>query len=174
MKKWLLILLGCGLAFGVHAGVITNAPARIELPDQFEKPQKLFFPNTNLTVLTIADHKGSKQIAGWVEPVAKQFGSRVAVRGIADVSAVPRLLRGTVRAAFRKEQSYPVMMDWSGAVVKQFLPAADQANILVIDGQGRILRRFVGAAKPAEVQELCKLLDDLLSAAKEPKLAARP
>ena len=50
--------------------------------------------------------------------MAKQFGTRVDVLGIADVSAVPRLLPGTVRSAFRKEQTHPVMMDWSGEVVK--------------------------------------------------------
>jgi len=174
MKIWiLLILVGLG-SFGARAGMLTNAPASIELPDQFEKLQKLSFPNTNLTVLTLADRKGSQQIAGWVEPVAKKFGSRVNVQAIADVSGVPRLLRGTVRSAFRKEQSYPVMMDWAGDVVKRFSPAADHATVLVIDGQGKILRRFVGPATPAEVAELCKLLEQLLAPTTESKLIAKP
>jgi len=173
MKKLLLMAMSCLVALGVQAGTLTNAPASIELPDQFEQPQKLSFPNTNLTVLTIADRKGSEQIAGWVEPVAKRFGTRVDVRGIADVSAVPRLLRGTVRSAFRKEQTHPVMMDWSGAVVKKFAPAEDAATVLLIDGQGKILRRYVGLAKPAEVQELCKLIEQLLPP-KETKVAAKP
>lgn len=174
MKIWiLLILVGLG-SFAARAGMLTNAPAHIELPDQFEKPHKLSFPNTNLTVLTLADRKGSQQIAGWVEPVAKKFGPRVSVQGIADVSGVPRLLRGTVRSAFRKEQSYPVMMDWSGDVVKKFLPAADHATVLVIDGKGKILRRFVGPATSAEVAELCNMLEQLLVPPTESKLIAKP
>lgn len=173
MKKLLLMAMSCLVALGVQAGTLTNAPASIELPDQFEQPQKLSFPNTNLTVLTIADRKGSEQIAGWVEPVAKRFGTRVDVRGIADVSAVPRLLRGTVRSAFRKEQTHPVMMDWSGAVVKKFAPTEDATTVLLIDGQGKILRRYVGVAKPAEVQELCKLIEQLLPP-RETKVAAKP
>jgi len=173
MKKGLFIALSCLVTFGVPAAPLTNAPACIELPDQFEKPQKLSFPNTNLTVLTIADRKGSEQIAGWVEPVAKRFGTRVDVLGIADVSAVPRLLRGTVRSAFRKEQTHPVMMDWSGGVVTKFSPKADVTTLLLIDGQGKIVRRYEGAAKAAEVQELCKLIEQLLPP-KEIKVAVKP
>lgn len=173
MKKWWLIAMVCLVAYGIQAGTLTNAPACIELPDQFEKPQKLFFPNTNLTVLTIADRKGSEQIAGWVTPVAKRFGTRVDVRGIADVSAVPRLLRGTVRSAFRREQSHPVMMDWSGDVVKKFSPKEDVTTVLLIAGSGKILSRFEGPAKPAETQELCKLIEQLLPP-QETKVAAKP
>lgn len=162
MKKLFIIMVVCLGTLGVTAGTITNMPAGIELPDQFEKLQKLSFPNTNVTVLTIADRKGSEQIAGWVAPVAKRFGTRVDVRGIADVSAVPRLLRGTVRSAFRREQTHPVMMDWSGNVVAKFAPPADATTVLLIDGQGRIVRRFEGAAKTSEVQELCKQIEQLL------------
>jgi hypothetical protein len=173
MKKCLLMALSCLVALSVQAGALTNAPACIELPDQFEKPQKLSFPKTNLTVLTIADRKGSEQIAGWVEPVAKKFGPRVDVRGIADVSAVPRLLRGTVRSAFRKEQSYPVMMDWSGVVVAKFSPKEDMTTVLLIDGSGKILRRYEGKAKATETQELCILIEQLLPP-QETKVAAKP
>ena len=173
MKQCLLIAMSCLVALGLQAALLTNAPACIELPDQFEKPQKLSFPNTNLTVLTLADRKGSEQIAGWVEPVAKRFGTRVAVRGIADVSAVPRLLRGTVRSAFRKEQSYPVMLDWSGKEVAKFAPKENVTTVLLIDGQGKILRRYEGAAKKAEVEELCKLIQEILPK-QEIKVAAQP
>ncbi len=173
MKNCLLMAMSCLVALGVQAGTPTNAPACIELPDQFEQPQKLSFPNTNITVLTLADRKGSEQIAGWVEPVAKRFGTRVAVRGIADVSAVPRLLRGTVRSAFRKEQSYPVMMDWSGKEVAKFAPKENVTTVLLIDGRGKILRRYEGVARQAEVEELCKLIQELLPNP-QIKVAAKP
>ena len=38
----------------------TNAPACIELRDQFDSPQRLTFPATNLVVLTIADKTGAE------------------------------------------------------------------------------------------------------------------
>lgn len=173
MKKCLFMAICCLVALGVCAGALTNAPSCIELPDQFEKLQKLSFPNTNITVLTLADRKGSEQIAGWVEPVAHQFGARVAVHGIADVSAVPRLLRGTVRSAFRKEQSHPVMMDWSGQEVAKFAPKENVTTVLLMDGQGKILRRYEGVAKQADVEELCKVIQELLLK-QEIKVAAKP
>jgi hypothetical protein len=173
MKFFLSIIGGLSVALVAGAGGLTNAPARIELPDQFEQTQRLAFPNTNITVLTLADRKGSEQISGWVEPVAKRFGKRVDVQGIADVSAVPRLLRGTVRAVFRKEQSYPVMMDWSGKEVAKFAPKENVTTVLLIDGQGKILRRYEGAAKKPDVEELCKLIQEMLPK-QEIKVAAKP
>ncbi len=173
MMKFLGITLLLGMVSGVWAGNVTNAPACIELPDQFEQIQKLAFPNTNVTVLTLADRKGSEQIAGWVGPVAKRFGKRVDVRGIADVSAVPWLLRGSVRSGFRKDITHPVMMDWSGAEIKKFAPKADMTTVLLIDGSGKILRRYEGAATPAQLEELFGLIEKTLAAQKT-QIRAKP
>ena len=173
MRRLFLMAMVCLIAFGIQAGTFTNAPACIELPDQFEKPQKLSFPNTNITLLTLADRKGSEQIAGWVAPVAQRFGKQVDVRGIADVSAVPRLLRGTVRSAFRKEQAHPVMLDWSGKEVAKFAPKENVTTVLLIDGQGKILRRYEGEAKKVELDELCKVIQEMLPQP-ETKFAAKP
>ena len=143
--------------------VPTNAPACIELNDQFDVPQKLSFPTTNITFLIIADHTGSEQIAGWVAPVKQRFGTRVDIRGIADVSPVPRFLRGMIRKQFKKAQSYPVMLDWSGDAVKAFTYVEDEANVLVLDGHGRILKRLAGVADDASIRELFAVLDAALA-----------
>ena len=176
MRNWLIIISMCfgWVLISSASPPLTNAPAVIELPDQFEQMQKLSFPNTNLTLLTIADRKGSEQIAGWVEPVKKQFGDQINVQGIADVSAVPRLLRGTVRSAFRKKQSYPVMMDWSGETVEKFMPIADQVSIFVISEKGAILRRFDGPVKPEELEEVRTVIETHLSQTPATKPAKLP
>ena len=140
----------------------TNAPSSIELRDQFESLHKLSFPTTNLTLLTIADHKGSEQVANWVAPVHARYGRRVIIHGIADVSAVPAWLRGVVRKKFRQRQSYPVMLDWSGDTVKAFASAQDCVNVFVVDDGGRILKRFTGAAKPDALAELYATIDRAL------------
>ena len=164
MKSFLAAIFSF-LALSLNAAltpVPTNAPAYIELNDQFDAPQKLSFPTTNITFLTIADHKGSEQIAGWVAPVKQRFGSRVDIRGIADVSPVPRFLHGMIRKQFQKAQSYPVMLDWSGDTVKAFTYVEDKANVLVLDGRGRILKRLAGAADETLLRELCDTLDAAL------------
>jgi hypothetical protein len=167
--KQLVSLLLVTVATGVCAApnseppsTPTNAPSSIELHDQFDAPQTLSFPATNVTLLTIADKKGSEQVAGWVAPLKQRFGKRIDIRGLADVSAVPRLLRGMVRKKFQRLQTYPVMLDWSGAAVKAFTYVPDKANVLVLDGHGQILKRISGEANPKAVQDLCAAIDRAL------------
>jgi hypothetical protein len=141
----------------------TSAPARIELRDQFNSPRTLTFPTTQLTLLTIANKKGSEQIAGWVAPVMQRFGGRIDVCGIADVSNVPGPLRGMVRKAFQRSQSYPVLMDWTGDVVKQFGYAPGEAEIYVLDRDGRILQRHRGEINPRAAEGVFDEIEQALA-----------
>jgi hypothetical protein len=141
----------------------TNAPSLIALRDQFDAPQELSFPSTNVTLLTIADKKGSEQIAGWVRPLKQRFGAHIDIRGIADVSKVPRALHGLVRMRFQKLLTYPVMMDWSGQVVSAFTYVPNQANVLMLDEDGRILQRISGEANEKAIQDLCAAIDRALA-----------
>lgn len=173
MKFFAPIICGFGLSLSAMAGGLTNMPPRIELPDQYEQTQRLVFPSTNITILTLADRKGSEQIAGWVDPLSKRFGKRVEVQGIADVSAVPRILRGTVRAGFRRDIPHPVMMDWSGTTIQKFAPRADVTTVLVINGRGQILRTFEGAATSSQIEELSVMIEKMLTE-QETKVATKP
>jgi hypothetical protein len=168
MKTLALLILGLTTMLRVTAGETagvtpTNAPAVITLRDQFDAAQRLAFPTTNIFLFTIADKKGSEQIAGWVAPIKERFEARVEICGIADVSAVPRLLRGTVRKKFRQAQTYPVMLDWTGETVKAFGCVSDQVNVFVVDGEGRILKRVTGPVSHAALREVFGVLDAALS-----------
>lgn len=167
----LVMLAWCTSATPVSetAVIPSHAPAMFVLHDQFDEPQTLAFPTTNITFLTIADRTGSAQLAGWIAPVKQRFGDRIDIRGIADVSPVPRLLHSLVRKTFRELQTYPVMMDWTGEVCAQFSYQKDVANILVFDRNGRIAARFTGAATGAAVAEAGVVLDKLLATAQEQK-----
>jgi hypothetical protein len=145
---------------------VTNAPACIRLHDQFNALEKLSFPTTNLTLLTIADGRGSEQIAGWVKPVKQRFDGRIDIRGIADMSCVPRPLRGLVRTQFQAVQHYPVMLDWTGDVVNEFAYQPGEADILVLDRDGKIIYRARGKATEKAIQNLCAVIDQALSAEK--------
>jgi hypothetical protein len=174
MKQIFAILLLTGVLIAnaappvEPAKVPTRVPAIIELNDQFDAPQKISFPTTNITLLTIADRSGSDQIAGWVTPVKKQFDKRVDIRGIADMSSVPGPLRGFIRKKFQKAQTYPVMMDWVGATVKAITYVPEKANVLVLDGRGKILLRISGAADEKQIKELCEVIEHALAERDKP------
>ena len=146
---------------------VTNAPAKIELSDQFEVKRLLAFPTTNLTFLVIADKSGSEQLAAWVAPVQERFGTTVAIVGIADVSAVPRPMRGLVRKKFKKAQAHSVMLDWSGETVKAFASLPERANVFVLDEKGRIVKRLAGKATPETIKEVCQALQALTDTRKD-------
>ena len=148
---------------GKPAAPAANTPASLELSDQFEAPQRLSFPATGITLLTIADRQGSEQIEGWVTPVKQRFGGRIDIRGIADVSSVPAPLRSMVRKRFQKLQTHPVMMDWEGIAVKRFAPAAGKANILVLDSHGKTLARLSGEANASALQNLNGVIERALA-----------
>jgi hypothetical protein len=140
-----------------------QAPALLVLHDQYDAPQTLAFPTTNITFLTIADRTGSAQLAGWIAPVKQRFGERIEIRGIADMSTVPRLLRGLVRRKFRELEVYPVMMDWTGDAVKAFTAVPERANVLVLDQRGRIVWRCDGPASGDRLKALYAAIDAALA-----------
>ena len=157
------LLLCRNASAGESIGLATNAPASIELRDQFDSPHKLAFPTTNITLLTIADKKGSAQVNGWIAALKPRCDGRIAIRGLADVGGVPGFVQGRIRKGFQESLKYPVMLDWSGKVCAQLGYKKDEANILVIDRNGRIHARFTGVATAAAVTEAGTALDKLLS-----------
>lgn len=145
--------------------IVAAAPAAgrqisgFELTDQNGREHRYYFPKENLSLLTVADKKGSAQVESWVKPVRARYGSRIDIDGVADMSAVPGLLRGMVASQFKKQQQYPVMLDWSGKVSRQLGCTKGQAGILLIDRDGRLLREWQGRATDAMLRELFVVID---------------
>ena len=140
----------------------SQAPASIELSDQYDTPQRLTFPATNVVVLTIADKKGSEQIDGWVAALKARYAGRIELRGLAEVGGVPGLLRSKVRKKFQETRTYPVMMDWSGTNCAAFHYQKNVANILLIGRDGAILGHFTGPASEQTMAKLREVLDPAL------------
>ena len=171
MRFWLIVVLIHLLFLGESKGdqvpthVSTNAPSCIELRDQFDTPQRLSFPTTNLVVLTIADRKGSEEVDGWIAALKPVYSGRVDFRGLANVAGVPGLFQAKVRRKFQETRKYPVMMDWSGTACAQFGYQREVANVLVIGRDGAILARLCGGATDAAVAAARASLDAALAPA---------
>jgi hypothetical protein len=130
-----------------------------ELTDQAARQRTYRFPKTKVTVMTVADQKGSDQLAPWIQGVYDRYQNRIDIDGVADVSMIPRLFRAMFREAFKKQLTYSVMLDWDGSVVKQFAYEKSVANIYVIDRGGRIVKRITGAVSNEGLSALFSEID---------------
>jgi len=148
------------------AGELPNlpakAPALTELRDQYDAPQTLSFPATNIVLLTIADRKGSEQIDGWVAALKTRYAGRVEMRGLADFTGVPSLWRSKVRKKFQEKRAYPVMLDWFGTNCAQFGFQPGVPNVLLIARDGMILERFSGPPGEAALKQAFEAMDATL------------
>ena len=134
-----------------------------ELTDQEAKPRRYRFPKAKVTVMTVADRKGSEQLAPWIQQLHDRYRERIDIDGLADVSMIPKPFHAMFRTAFRKQLAYPVMLDWEGSVVKQFGYAKGVANIYVIDRRGRILKQLTGPVSDDGLRELTTQIDRALA-----------
>lgn len=164
----ILIVIESLTAFAnVHAADVntfpTNAPSHLELRDQYNAVRNISFPTTNVTILTIADRKGSEEVDAWIAALKPVYAGRVDFRGLADVAGVPGFLQQRVRRKFQETHKYPVMMDWNGQVCRRLGYSAGKANVLVIDRKGRIRGRFCGEATTLLVKQACLAADEALA-----------
>jgi hypothetical protein len=75
---------------------------------------------------------------------------------------VPRLMRGLVRAFFRGQLQYPVMLDWSGSIANLYHYQPGQANVFVIDQNGSIVLTVLGAVNDNKLTAVLTSLEQLI------------
>lgn len=152
--------------FLLFVSIASAAPVQIndfDLVDQHHKTRSYRFPKSKITVMTVADHKGSEQLEPWISHVYERFGNKIDIDGVADLSRVPTPLRGMLRIAFRNQLGHSVMLDWDGSVVRQFDYEKGKANVYVLDARGRILKHFSGQAGPPALLELTQAVKSALA-----------
>lgn len=171
-RRFTLLLLLAALPFVAGAEEEKNPgpqiPQRLELNDQYDAKQVVSFPTTNVIFLSIADRKGSEQIAGWITALKARPEMPVDIRGLADVGGVPGFLRGRIRKRFQETILYPVMMDWSGKICAQFKYVPDQANVYIIDRNGSLVGHFSGKTNSASLKDAFVALDKALATPANP------
>jgi hypothetical protein len=152
--------------FALHTAAIAAPVEKLtdfDLTDQDAKPRSYRFPKAKVTVMTVADHKGSDQLAPWIQRIYDRFEKRIDIDGIADVSMIPKPFHNMFREAFRKKLTRSVLLDWGGSVVKQFGYAKGVANIYVIDRGGRIVKQVSGPAADDTAREIILEIDRALA-----------
>ena len=149
----------CLVALHTAVAAPVEKLADFELTDQDAKPRAYRFPKSKVTLMTVADHKGSSQLAPWIQRLHDRYEKRIDIDGVADVSMIPKPFHNLFREAFRKQLTYSVMLDWSGAVVKQFAYEKGVANLYVIDRRGRIVKRITGPVSDEAARALFREID---------------
>ena len=161
----IIMLLATEAGFRV-AITMANAPGQapaFTLNDQHQTAHHYQFPRSKISVLIFADYAGLSQLEDWIRPLFERYRERIAIDGVADLSRVPKLLRGIVRAAFRDRLERPVMLDWSGAVSTDYDYQKGQANVFVIAHSGRILLKVIVAVSAAKLQRVQNAIDQQLN-----------
>ncbi len=180
MRFWLtgviltLLLTDTSTGAAESTSLVTKVSLSIELRDQFDVLQRLSFPATNVTVLAIADRKGSEEVDGWVAALKPLYAGAVDFRGVAYLAGVPEFLHAKVRARFQETRQYPVMLDWSGKVCEQLCYERGTANILIIDRDGIIRARIRGSASQATIALARQALEAALSSTTSTARLPRP
>lgn len=129
------------------------------LEDQFGTTHTYTFPRTKVSVLLLADKDGSKQVKSWVIPLHERYGDKVDVDGVAELSAVPVLMRGIVRFFFKRNSERPIMMDWEGGVTEAFEPTPGVVNVYVIDTSGQVVCEHSGEATSDTLAKVTDAVD---------------
>ena len=158
MRLALLVFCFAILAPGASAKNLVD----FQLTDQHLKARAYRFPKTKVTVMTIADHKGSGQLAPWIQQLHNRYRRKIDIDGVADVSGIPTPMREIFRAVFRNQLTYSVMLDWDGSVVRQFGHKKGVANIYVIDRDGRIVNQTSGPLNDEALAALAMEIDRTL------------
>jgi len=154
----------CGLA-QTNAPTSSRSPAnsvtfaRISLPDQYGAARTCDFSHHQLTVLTVADRQGCEQIGPWVPAVKERYGTKVDIEGIADVSAVPGPLRSMIRKKLKARVEYPIMLDWSGEIIRRFDLSKNVANVFLVGDRGKLLLTLHEWPDKAKLEKLFSAID---------------
>jgi hypothetical protein len=160
-----LIAAHCVTPFAFAAPVAKLSD--FELTDQEANKRTYRFPKTKVTVMAVADRKGAAQLAPWIQRVYDRFQNQIDIDGVADVSMIPKLFQPILREAFKQQLEYSVMLDWDGAVVKQFAYKKNVANIYVIDRGGRIVQRLTGPVRNEALRALFRAIDAAIADAQQ-------
>ncbi|MCC6490098.1 MAG: hypothetical protein IT364_21610 [Candidatus Hydrogenedentes bacterium] len=144
----------------------TSAEARapeFELRDQFGATHRYTYPREKVAVLLIADKQGSEQVSTWVLPLYERYKDRIDIDGVADLSAVPGFLRGTVRFFIKRSADHPIMLDWDGAVCGDFACVSEKVNVFLVNKDGSIRLTLHGPADDSLLERICAEIDLLQS-----------
>lgn len=156
----LITALTC--TFVVHAAPAAILP-RFTLEDQYERKWQHSDFRSPLVVYVISDRAGYSYSANWTTPLVREYGQRIRFVPIADVRGVPGFLKGYIRSRFKKEFSYPVLLDWDGTITNGIHFTAGYTNLAIVDANRSIRYTAVGTGTAPQIEAFRTRLNKLIN-----------
>jgi hypothetical protein len=136
---------------------------RFTLEDQYERKWQHSDFQSPLVIYVISDRTGYAYSSNWTTPLVEQYKSRVRFVPVADVRGVPGFLKGYIRSQFKKEFSYPVLLDWEGTVTTGIKFTAGVPNLAIVDASRSVRHLTAGAGTRHEINTFRDRLNQLLN-----------
>jgi hypothetical protein len=152
----------------VAAILIAFAPLESTLPrftleDQYERKWQHSDFQSSLVIYVISDRTGYSYSSNWTKPLVEQYRNRVRFVPVADVRGVPGFLKGYIRSQFKKEFSYPVLLDWEGTVTTGIRFTAGLPNLAIVDASRTVRYLTAGTGTRQQINAFRDRLDQLLN-----------
>ena len=169
LQTFLAAALAAAPATEQDAGTLATT---FTLADQYGKRHRLEYPQEKICVLVFADKWGSTQVESWVRPLYERYKDTIMILGVAQLANVPGKIQPLLINLFKSKIKFPVLLDWTGEVARQYGYPGGQALVVVIDPRGMRLHQATGKATPALLQPLCAVIDELKAAGPPPPAPA--
>ena len=137
-----------------RGGAIGSTVPNFKLQDQ----KKRTWRRTNFSgkpVLYVAcDRDAYDYVDNWTSRLVPKFRSKIHFVPVADLSSAPDFLKGYIRDRFDDEFSYPVLMDWSGKLVKLLGIRSGYPTLVITTSSGKITYHAWGKGSASQVARL--------------------
>ena len=137
------------------------------IKDQYDHEVRLSSQRGQPVLLICGDRLGSDYMGAWAAAVRKSAeASSVKILRIANLRAIPSLLRSYVKRQFLKPRANgkpnsPVVLDWDAEVAGLYGFTEDLTNVYLIDEQGMLRYRAAGKGTPEETRKLVDMIANL-------------
>ncbi len=133
------------------------------LEDQNERSWERDDFNKKPVLYVLCDLDAYDYVDNWTKELVPKYKNTIHFVPVADVSAVPGLMKGYIRGRFEGEFTYPVLMDWDGILVEALGMKAGYPTLVITKADGTMTYHAWGKGSAGQIERLEKKLDEVTS-----------
>ncbi len=163
MTRWRLLPLTLAGAFLLLTGMVSvgsKVPA-YTVEDQNERSWKLSNFSDKPVLYVLCDLEAYDHVDNWTKELVPRYKSKIHFVPVADVSAVPGLMKGYIRGKFKDEFDYPILMDWEGVLVKALRMKPGFPTLVITKADGTMTYHAWGKGTKKQIERFEKKLKEV-------------